>query len=79
VSAALLRNINRELFMAKFGRFGFGKKKPGETYEGDRMMLEKGYVKIVRGGPSLIDLGTEQIIAVIYLDKGQSVREIGKN
>lgn len=65
--------------MAKFGRFGFGKKEPSETYEGDRITLENGYVKIIRGGPSLIDLGTEQIIAVIHLDKGQSVREIGKN
>ena len=40
-------------------------------------MLERGYVKVLRGGPSLIDLGTEQIIVVIRLDKGQSVRELG--
>jgi hypothetical protein len=63
--------------MAKFGRFGFGKKEPSETYEGDRMQLEKGYVKILRGGSDLIDLQTEQLVAVIHLDKGQSVRETG--
>ena len=62
----------------KFGRFVFGNQEPSETYEGDCMTLEKGYVKILRGIPSLIDLGTEQIIAVIHLDKGQSMREIGK-
>lgn len=62
--------------MAKFGRYEFGKDKASETYEGDRMMLEKGYVKIMRGGPDLFDLLTEQLVAVIHLDKGQSVREI---
>jgi hypothetical protein len=41
VSAALLRNINREVLMAKFGRFGFGKKEPGEIFEGDRMKVSK--------------------------------------
>jgi hypothetical protein len=63
--------------MAKFGRFEFGKDKPSETYEGDHMMLEKGYVKIIRGGLELIDFETEHLIAVIHLDKGQSMREIG--
>ncbi len=48
-----------------------------ETYEGDRMMLEKGYVKIIRGELELIDFQTDQLIAVIHLDKGQSMREIG--
>ena len=65
--------------MAKFGRFEFGKDKPSETYEGDRMVLEKGYTKIFRGGLELIDLQTEQLISVIHLDKGQSVREIGQD
>jgi hypothetical protein len=66
--------------MANFGRFEFGKDDPGETYAGDRMTLEKGYVKIIRGirgSQSLIDLETEQIVAVIHLDRGQSAREIG--
>ena len=63
--------------MAKFGRFEFGEDAPKETYEGDRMKLEKGYVKILRGGPELIDLEPEQLIAVIHLAKGQSIREIG--
>ncbi len=63
--------------MAKFGRFEFGKDKPSETYEGDCMTLEKGYVKIMRGGLELVDFETGQLIAVIHLDKGQSMREIG--
>jgi hypothetical protein len=63
--------------MAKFGRFEFGEDSPSETYEGDRMKLEKGYVKIIRGGQTLIDFETEHLIAVIHLDKGQSMREIG--
>jgi hypothetical protein len=63
--------------MAKFGRFEFGEDKPSETYEGDGMTLEKGCVKIMRGGLELIDFQTGQLVAVIYLDKGQSMREIG--
>lgn len=62
--------------MTKFGRFAFGKNEPSETYEGDCMKLEKGYVKILKGEPNLIDLQAEQLVAVIHLDKGQSVREI---
>lgn len=63
--------------MAIFGRFEFGKDKPSETYEGDSMTLEKGYIKITRGGQDLIDFKIGQLIAVIHLDKGQSMREIG--
>jgi len=63
--------------MAKFGRFEFGKNEPTETYGGDRMKFEKGYVKILSGGDELLDLQTEKIVAVIHLDKGQSVRKIG--
>ena len=37
-----------EVLMAKFGRFGFGKDEPSETYEGDRMTVGNGYVKIIR-------------------------------
>jgi hypothetical protein len=33
--------------MAKFGRFKFGKVEPSETQAGDRMTLEKRYVKIL--------------------------------
>ena len=43
------------------------------------MRLEKGYVKIMRGELELPDFQTEQVIAVIHLDKGQSMREIGTN
>jgi hypothetical protein len=62
--------------MAKFGRFAFGEDEPRETYEGGHMKLEKGYVKILRAEPSIFDLQTEDLVAVIHLDKGQSMREI---
>jgi hypothetical protein len=62
--------------MAKFGRFEFGKDQPSEVYVGDRMTVERGYVKILKGSPSLIDAQDEHLIAVIHLDKGQSMREI---
>ena len=62
--------------MAKFGRFEFGKDEPVETYEGDSMAVQGGYVKILRGAPKkLFDL-PEEPIAVIHLAQGQSVREI---
>jgi hypothetical protein len=64
-------------FMASFGRFELGKNKPSETYEGDRLELEKGYVKIIKCEPGLMELQTGQVVAVIHLDKGQSVRKIG--
>jgi len=38
--------------------------------------LEKGYVWIFRGGAELTDFQTQQLIAVVHLDKGQSMREI---
>ncbi len=57
--------------MAKFGRFEFGESEPCETYEGERMQVEKGYVKILRDGAGLTDLQTEQPIAVVRLDRGQ--------
>jgi hypothetical protein len=63
--------------VAIFGRFEFGKDKPSETYEGDSMTLEKGYIKIMRGGHELTDFQIGQLIAVIHLEKGQSMREIG--
>jgi hypothetical protein len=59
--------------MARFGRFTFGKEQPIEIYEGDSMKLEKGYVKILNGDPTF-DL--HALVAVIHLDKGQSVRQI---
>lgn len=63
--------------MAKFGRFEFGKPEAVETYEGDRMELDKGYVKIFRGERSVLHPHDEgDLVAVVHLDKGQSVREI---
>jgi hypothetical protein len=60
--------------MAKFGRFEFGKEQPSETYEGDSMELERGYVKILRAGP--VNFLNGDLVVAIHLDKGQSVREI---
>jgi len=61
--------------MARFGRFTLGEEQPIEIYEGDSMKLEKGYVKILNGDPTF-DLHVQQLVAVIHLDKGQSVRQI---
>lgn len=60
--------------MAQFGRFTFGKEQPDEIYEGDFMKLEKGYVKIFNGDQAFAIL--TDLVAVIRLDKGQSVRQI---
>ena len=63
--------------MAKFGRFEFKAKEPAETYEGDRMELDKSYVKIFRGLRNRFDpTDFGKLVVVIHLDKGQSVREI---
>ena len=64
--------------MAKFGCFEFGHDKAAGTYEGDRLELNKDYVKIVNGQPGMIELlrDSTSVVAVIHLDKGQSVREI---
>jgi hypothetical protein len=58
-----------------FGRFECGKKKPVETYVGDRMVLERGYVKILRGIHPFAEPEVE-VIAVLHLTGGQSVRAI---
>jgi hypothetical protein len=67
--------------MAKFGRFEFKAKEPAETYEGDRMELDKGYVKILRGEKGYLGLhgGDGETVVIVYLDKGQSIREIEPN
>jgi hypothetical protein len=63
--------------MRKFGRFEFGKSEPVETYEGDYMALETGYVRIFEGDETFVSSLTKpRLIAAIHLDKGQSVREI---
>ena len=41
------------------------------------MSLEKGYVKIFKGA-SLLDEELDNVVAVIHLDRGQSVRKINK-
>jgi hypothetical protein len=60
--------------MAKYGRFGFGKIEPTETYEGDYMALESGYVRIFQGEPA--GMNPPRLLAAIHVDRGQSVREI---
>ena len=68
--------------MAKFGRFEFKATEPAETYQGDRMELDKGYVKILRGQKSTfmdMDSDSGETVVIVYLDKGQSVREIEPN
>lgn len=62
--------------MTKFGRFTFREDEPSETYVGDRITLEKGFVKILRDEKDIVGLQTEEVIAVIHLDKGQSVRTL---
>ena len=64
--------------MAKFGRFEFGKDTPAETYEGDYMTLDKGYVSILKGVPGWELIQPPDLVTVIYLGQGQSVREINK-
>jgi hypothetical protein len=60
--------------MAQFGRFTIGNEQPDEIYEGDSMKLEKGYVNIFIGDHAFDLLA--KLVAVIRLDKGQSVRRI---
>lgn len=63
-------------FNRKIRAFEFGEDEPKETYEDGHMKLEKGYVKILRAEPSIFDSQTEDLVAVIHLDRGQSMREI---
>ena len=63
--------------MTEFGRFEFGKEEPCEIYEGDCLKLEKGYVKVIRGA-DLLDEEADHVVAVIHLDRGQSMRKINK-
>jgi hypothetical protein len=68
--------------MAKFGRFEFKATEPAETYEGGRMELDKGYVKILREAKNAylgLDVDGSETVVIVYLDKGQSVREIEPN
>lgn len=62
--------------MAKFGRFEFRESKPAETFEGDFMEQDKGYVNIFTGVRGLISFDSPHLIAALHLDKGQSIREI---
>jgi hypothetical protein len=60
--------------MATFGRFAAGDDTPFETYEGDEMIQEKEFVKIFKR-----DGARDRQVVAIYLDKGQSVREITRS
>ena len=66
--------------MAKFGRFEFGKTEPVETYEGDYMAMERGYVRIFEGelGAVLPSMIPPRLVAAIHLgDKVYSPWIIG--
>jgi hypothetical protein len=56
----------------KFGRFEFKAAEPVEVYEGDRMELERAYVKIVREASNRIPDGTEDVVAIVHLDKAKA-------
>jgi hypothetical protein len=64
--------------MAKFGLYGDKGRVPIQRYEGDRMIWESGkeYVQIVAGD---VDRGTARTVAVIRLERGQSVKEMAEN
>jgi hypothetical protein len=64
--------------MAKFGRFEFKSETPAETFEGDFIALESGYVRVFKSanGSTIPDMNPPRLIAAIHLDNGQSVREI---
>jgi hypothetical protein len=53
--------------MKKFGRYEYRKLEPAEIYEGHSMELEGGQVKI---------LAFAEIVVIVKLDAGQSMREI---
>ncbi len=53
--------------IAKFGRFEFGKDKAAETSEGDRLELNKDYLKIVNGQPGMIELLGDSTIRLAKL------------
>jgi hypothetical protein len=59
--------------MSKFGLFNYGDPEPLQTYDGDTLKSNPPYVTIVvysTDGQSLREM------AVIHLDKGQSVKVI---
>ncbi|HYL65231.1 MAG TPA: hypothetical protein VE077_21660 [Candidatus Methylomirabilis sp.] len=62
--------------MAKFGLFGGNFEEPLQTYEGERMIWDAGkeYVQIISG--SLKGGGEVRTVAVVRLDRGQSMKEI---
>jgi hypothetical protein len=60
----------------KFGRFDSGKKKPIETYEGDRIEVDGGYVKVLRNHVEFMEPDGGNLAAAFRLSEGQSVRVI---
>jgi len=64
--------------MAKFGRFELGKVKPLETYDGDFMECEGGYVKIFEGSPIHPSGQSDppRLLCAIRLSGGQRVAKI---
>jgi hypothetical protein len=64
--------------MAKFARYDLGKPDPLETYEGDFMECDGGYVKIFQGQPVPNDWQGDppHLLCAIRLSGGQRVAEI---
>jgi hypothetical protein len=61
----------------KFGWFEFGNNEPFDTYDGDRMMLDKEFVRIWEGPPNSDAMDSNgNLVAAIRLEKGQCVRKI---
>lgn len=61
--------------MKKFGLFGGNVRVPMQRYEGDQMVWDanREYVQIIAGDTTQ---GNTRTVAVIRLDKGQSVKEL---
>jgi hypothetical protein len=61
----------------KYGLFAPMKgRMPIEEYEGDQMVLVGDFAKILKDGGPEYGPGTMLEVAVIRLDKGQSIREL---
>jgi hypothetical protein len=60
--------------MAKFGLFERDDEQPILTYDGDYMLMEKAFVKILKYTSA--DMGSAEQTANIHLDKGQSVKKL---
>jgi hypothetical protein len=73
------RHLHRDVALRKartmkFGRFDSGNKKPIETYEGDRIQVDGGYVKVLCNHAEFMEPDGGNVVAAFHLSEGQSVR-----